>query len=359
MVDLKKLLVGPDVSVRQVIECIDRNAKGIAMVVDDGRRLIGTVTDGDIRRAILAGVSLELEVSVLLERKASAANPHPVTAPVGTTDAQLLKMMSDSALRHIPLVDEAGRVADVALLGDLVREYEPPLTAVVMAGGFGTRLLPLTEELPKPMLPVGDRPLLELTIEQLRQSGIRRVNVTTHYRRDVITQHFGDGREFGVDIQYVEEEQPLGTAGAISLMEVSEEPLLVINGDILTKVDYRTMLDFHREHGAEMTVAVREQEFRVPFGVVETDGTVITGISEKPVVRHFINAGIYLLNPAVCRMIPNDQSYDMPDLIAQLVGEGRSVVSFPIHEYWLDIGHIEDYQKAREAQEAHDEGGGQ
>jgi len=348
VVELGKLLVGPDASIRQVIECIDRNAKGIAMVVDEDRRLIGTVTDGDIRRAILAGMSLELEVSKLLERKTSATYPRPFTAPVGTTDVQLLRMMNESALRHIPLMDEAGRVADVALLSDLVKEYEPPLTAVIMAGGYGTRLLPLTEELPKPMLPVGDRPLLELTIEQLRRSGIQRVNVATHYRRDVITQHFGDGREFGVEIQYVEEDQPLGTAGAISLLEVSEEPLLVINGDILTRVDYRSMLDFHREHNAEMTVAVREQEFRVPFGVVETDGIVITSISEKPVVRHFINAGIYLLNPEVCRLIPNGQSYDMPDLIARLVAEGRRVVSFPVHEYWLDIGQMEDYQQARE-----------
>jgi dTDP-glucose pyrophosphorylase len=326
--------------------CIDRNAEGIALVVDEERRLIGTVTDGDIRRAILAGMDLDSPVQALLELRAPTAHPSPLTAPVGTPDAELLRMMNEYTLRHIPLLDETGRVVDVALLSDLVKEYELPLTAVVMAGGYGTRLRPLTEEVPKPMLPVGGRPLLELIIEQLRQAGIRRVNLTTHYKGELIAQHFGDGRNFGLELHYVKEDQPLGTAGALGLLDSSDEPLLVINGDILTRVDFRAMLDFHREQEADMTVAVRQYEFRVPYGVIETDGIVITEISEKPVVRYFINAGIYLLNPGLCRFVPNGQPYDMPDLIKRLVAEGYRVVSFPIREYWLDIGCIEDYQKA-------------
>ena len=333
-------------SLRETITVIDEWAKGIALVVDEERRMIGTVTDGDIRRAILAGMDLSLPVQKLLERRASTPYPRPITAPVGTPDAELLLLMNEHTIRQVPLLDEHGRVVDVALLSDLVKEYELPLTAVVMAGGYGTRLRPLTEELPKPMLPVGDRPLLELIIEQLRQAGIRRVNLTTHYKGELIARHFGDGRDFGVEIHYVEEDQPLGTAGALSLLEASDEPLLVINGDILTRVDFRAMLDFHREQQADMTVAVRQYEFYVPYGVVESDGVAITGISEKPVVRHFINAGIYLLNPEVCLFIPNDQTYDMPDLISRLVAEGRRVVSFPVREYWLDIGQVEDYQKA-------------
>lgn len=349
MVELARVLVLPNNSIREVMACIDRNAKGIALVVDEERRLTGTVTDGDIRRALLAGMDLDLPVQALLERRAPARHPTPLTAPVGTPDTQLLQMMKEYALRHIPLVDDAGRALDLALLSDLVKDYELPLTAVVMAGGYGTRLSPLTEELPKPMLPVGDRPLLELIIEQLRQAGIRRVNLATHYEGEIIARHFGDGQDFGVEIRYVKEDQPLGTAGALGLLDAADYPLLVINGDILTRVDFRAILDFHREHQADMTVAVRQYELHVPYGVVETDGVAIIGISEKPVVRHFINAGIYLLNPEVCRYIPEGEPYDMPDLISRLVADGRRVVSFPIHEYWLDIGQLDDYEQAQES----------
>jgi NDP-sugar pyrophosphorylase family protein len=220
------------------------------------------------------------------------------------------------------------------------------MQAVVMAGGFGTRLRPLTEQVPKPMLPVGNRPLLELIIDQLRRAGIPRVNLTTHYQQEVITKHFGNGDGFGIEIHYVQEDQPLGTAGALGLLEFSDEPLLVINGDILTRVDFHAMLDFHREHRADMTVAVRQQEIHLPYGVVETNGVTIHGIVEKPVLSHFMNAGFYLLNPQVCQYIPVGQPYDMPDLILRLIGEGYKIVSFPVREYWLDIGRIEDYQQA-------------
>ena len=343
---VKQLFVSVTHTLRECIAAIDKIGKGIVLVVDDDQRLLGTVTDGDIRRAILAGTDLDLPVQQLLEGRASTPYPRPITAPVGTPDAELLRLMNEHTIRQVPLLDEHGRVVDMALLSDLVKEYELPLTAVVMAGGYGTRLRPLTEELPKPMLPVGDRPLLELIIEQLRQAGVRRLNLTTHYKAELIAQHFGDGRDFGVAIRYVKEDQPLGTAGALGLLSASDEPLLVINGDILTRVDFRAMLDYHREQQADMTVAVRQYEFHVPYGVVETDGVAITGISEKPVVRHFINAGIYLLNSEVCRFIPNGQPYDMPDLISRLLAEGHRVVSFPVREYWLDIGQVEDYQKA-------------
>jgi len=347
MSELSKLAVSLEASVREVMERIDRSAQGIALVLDGESRLLATVTDGDIRRAILAGMDLDLPVRVLLDRREPLFHTGPVTAPAGTPDTALLHTMTETSVRHIPLVDEEGRVIDVALLSELVREYELPLRAVVMAGGYGTRLRPLTDELPKPMLPVGSRPLLELIVEQLRQAGIRQVNVATHYKSELIAEHFRDGRDFGVDIRYVKEDQPLGTAGALSLIEEADEPLLVMNGDILTRVDFRSMLNFHREHGADLTVAVRQYEFRVPYGVVEADGVKVKGISEKPVVRYFINAGIYLLNPSVCRLIPNGQAYDIPDLIARLLAEGHTVVSFPIREYWLDIGKTDHYNQAQ------------
>ncbi|MDP1808993.1 MAG: nucleotidyltransferase family protein [Actinomycetota bacterium] len=344
--DLTQFFVSPQSTIRQVIQCIDGNAKGIAMIVDRDQKLIDTITDGDIRRAILANVDVDLPVKALFGHREPAASPNPVTAPAGTSDPRLLHIMTERSVRQIPLVDETGRVVDIAFLSDLVKDYEQPLTAVVMAGGFGTRLRPLTDDLPKPMLPVGDKPLLQLIIEQLHEAGINKVNLTTHYKREVIEEHFGTGADFGVDISYVEEDQPLGTAGSLSLLEKTDGPVLVINGDVLTRINFRAMLEFHRDHEADMTVAVRQYKFRVPYGVIETDGPMITALSEKPVVRHFINAGIYLLNPDVCRSIPNGQSYDMTDLISRLMAEGRRVVGFPLREYWLDIGQVEDYQRA-------------
>lgn len=347
MTELSRLVVAPESSVRAVMECIDRSAKGIALVLDNERRLIGTVTDGDIRRAILAGMDLDLSISELLEQRQPAFASGAVTAPQGTADTVLLHMMADTSVRHIPLVDDQGCVVDIAFLSELVKEYELPLRAIVMAGGYGTRLRPLTDDVPKPMLPVGNRPLLELIVEQLKQAGIRQVNVATHYKGEMIAQHFKNGEAFGVDIRYVKEDQPLGTAGALSLLEEIDEPLLVMNGDILTRVDFRSMLHFHREHRAELTVGVRQYEFRVPYGVVDTDGVAVTGISEKPVVRQFINAGIYLLSPLVRRLIPIGQPYDIPDLIERLLKEERTVVCFPIREYWLDIGKADHYDQAK------------
>jgi len=186
-----------------------------------------------------------------------------------------------------------------------------------------------------------------LIVEQLRNAGIKQVNVATHYRGEMIADHFKDGQDFGVDISYVQEDQPLGTVGALSLLEESDDPLLVINGDILTRVDFRAMLDFHREQNADLTIAVKLYEFSVPYGVINTNGVMVTGISEKPVVRQFINAGIYLLNPSVRRLIPNGEPYDIPELIEQLLKAGRPIVSFPVREYWLDIGKADHYDQAR------------
>jgi len=343
----KKLAVSPLSTIREVMETIDRSGKGIALVLSDEDYLIATVTDGDIRRAVLAGLNLNLPVTQLVEGRGKPFQEAPVTANAEATDAELLHTMTEKGLRQIPVLDTEGRVTNVILLSDLVKEYELPLRAVVMAGGFGTRLRPLTEDIPKPMLPLGTRPLLEMIVEGLRDAGIRQVNVTTHYKGEVIADHFKDGQDFGVDIRYVKEDKPLGTAGALSLLEESDEPLLVINGDILTRVDFRSMLNFHREHNADLTVAVRQYEFNVPYGVILTDGVSVTGISEKPVVKQYINAGIYLLSPAVRRGIPNGQHYDIPDLIQFLLKEGRSVVCFPIREYWLDIGQADQYDQAQ------------
>jgi dTDP-glucose pyrophosphorylase/CBS domain-containing protein len=339
---LEKVLISPLVSISEAIPILDRAGMGVLLLCEGDCKLVGVITDGDIRRAILRKFSFQKPCSVIANKKPVVARPH-------VSPSEALHLMNHSrnfVVNHLPLVDKEGRVVGLLLRRDLVSEDQLAVSAVIMAGGQGTRLRPIAAGIPKSMLSVGGRPLMEVILEQLRQSGIRRVNLATHYKGEMISEHFGDGKDFGMEIRYVEEDQPLGTAGALSLMGESHEPILVINGDILTRVDFRAMLEFHRNHQADMTVAVKQYEFLVPYGVVESDGVAVNGISEKPVVQHLINAGIYLLIPEVCRLIPKGQRYDMPDLIRRLVVEKRRVVSFPVHEYWLDIGRVEDYRRA-------------
>jgi len=345
---LNLLLVSPLSSIKKTIAIINRGAIGIALVVDQERKLLGTITDGDVRRAILAGVNFESPVSELLARKASSPYPKPVTAPVGTERAALLQLMHERSVRHVPLLDSAGRMVDLATLDELLPDQVIPVQAVIMAGGFGKRLRPFTEETPKPMLSVGGRPLMERIIEQLREVGIRQINITTHYKPEKIVDYFGDGSDFGVELNYVTEDHPLGTAGALGLMEKPDNPLLVINGDILTQMNFRAMLAYHQEHKADLTVAVRKYDLKVPYGVVESDGVFVRELVEKPSHRFFVNAGIYLLEPSVYQYVPNGQHFDMTDLIHRLLEEKRPVASFPIVEYWLDIGQPADYDQAQE-----------
>ena len=345
--DVSVFCVRPESSLDDAIRCIDRNMKGIALVVDAERRLIATITDGDVRRWILAGVGLQSIIQGLLDKK-SPAHTTPVTAPVETDPATLLQLMNEQLIRQVPLLDVDGCVVDLVTLDDLVPSTSLPMEAVIMAGGFGTRLLPLTADMPKPMLPIGDRPLMELIIDQLRRAGISRINVTTHHHAQKIKSHFNDGANFGVDLRYVDEDQPLGTAGAIGLMSRPSEPLLVINGDILTEVNFRDMLAFHREHNADMTVAVRKYDIAVPYGVIESDSVYVQRLTEKPNVSFFVSAGIYLLEPSVHPMIPNGEHFNMTDVIQRLIDAGRPVVSFPVREYWLDIGRHDDYAAAQD-----------
>ncbi|MFH0798574.1 MAG: nucleotidyltransferase family protein [Pseudomonadota bacterium] len=343
---LKNICVTPHHTLHETMKRVDVNLKGIALVVDDENRLLYTITDGDLRRVVLHDLPMHMTVEDWARQRSESGNRQPFTASVGTPAVELLRLMTEHDVRHIPLTDADGRVVDLVILSDLVSDYTLPLNAVVMAGGAGKRLYPLTKDICKPMLPMGDRPLLELIIMQLKKTGIRRVNLATRHMRDQIVDHFGDGDDFGIKIQYVEEDRPLGTAGALGLIKEHEEPLLVINGDVLTGLDFRSMCDFHHDHKADMTIAVKQHEVCVPYGVVHTEGAKVTGLSEKPVIRNFINAGIYLIGPQLCRQIPGDQHYDMTDLIKNAVESGRRVISFPIREYWMDIGQIENYEKA-------------
>lgn len=341
---LKRLFVSPQQTMLEVMQRINETAQGIGLVVDSEGHLLHTVTDGDLRRAVLAGKDLHGPISQL-----RIESHRPLTMPASTPRTELARMLHETKLRHIPLVDDELRIVDMIQLDDFLAR--PPvnvaLSAVVMAGGYGARLRPLTNEIPKPMLPLGDKPLVERTIESLRKFGIQRVYMSTHYKPEAFSNHFGDGRAFGVQINYIHEDQPLGTAGVLSALPKGDDPLLVINGDIITDVSYEAMLRFHQESGAEMTVGVRQYDFSVPYGVMDMDGTNIRGVREKPTHHFFVNAGIYVIERSAVLHVPAGCSFDMPQLIEALISLQKNVIGFPISEYWLDIGHPSDYEKAR------------
>ncbi len=344
---IKALLITIQDSIRTALEHIDRGGLGIALIVDDDHHLLGTISDGDIRRAMLDGINLNNPIQILLERKANTQYFRPITAPLGTSPEKLIALMREYVLTLIPILDEDKRVIDITTMDELFPSERLPLQAVIMAGGFGSRLYPLTEQTPKPMLPVGGRPVMEVILEKLRLAGIKKINVTTHYLPEKISGYFGDGKDFGVELSYVNEKEPLGTGGALGLLPQPSGPILVVNGDVLTQVNYRAMLDFHNANQADMTVAIRQYEFEIPYGVIECDGIKIKALREKPRIEYFVNAGIYLLNPDVYEFIPSGKHFNMTDLIQWLMDANRNVVSFPVSEYWLDIGQPKDYDRAQ------------
>ena len=340
--DFERLCVTNDQSLRAVMEVIDSGSLGIALIVDAQQRFLKTMTDGDVRRAILNGHDLETSVIDL-----TASDRPSVIAPAGTGRDDQLEIMLRESIRHLPLLNDDGTISELAVTDELAPQAKP-MQAVIMAGGFGKRLRPLTDDTPKPMLQVGGKPLMERTIESFQKAGIHRINVKTHYLPEKITKHFGNGRRFGVELNYVAEDQPLGTAGALRLMDEFEESMLVINGDILTDVDFKALSKFHHEQNAALTVAVRQYDIEVPYGVVEAKQGVVCGLREKPRINFLVNAGIYLLEPHARRYIPASGRYDMTDLISAMVDSNETVVGFPITENWLDIGKHDDFQQAQE-----------
>ncbi len=335
-------------TVEETINAILRGHVGIALLLDEQRRLVRTITDGDIRRAILNKVDLKEKVSKIFEYH-KGSNSFPIVAKAGTPLPELLKIMQERGIRHIPILDDSRRVVDLVCISELMGgESHLSITAVIMAGGRGERLSPLTKDIPKPMLPLRSRPLLEHTIELLRKCGIRKVYIAANYKSETITKHFGNGDNHGMKIEYIIEETPLGTAGALGLLGVPDSPTLVVNGDILTQLDFRALFDFHQAHKAVMTVCVRKCDFEVPYGVIENEDVNITKLIEKPLQTFTINAGIYLLEPIAYQYIPKGSYFDMTELVEALITTKQHVISFPIQEYWLDVGYPLDYKQAKE-----------
>lgn len=337
----KKALISESASIHDAISAIEESVMQICLVVDDEQRLLGTVTDGDIRRAILSGLDMDTPASKIMNIK-----PH--TARESESRDNLLDIMTNGLIRQIPIVDTNNQVTNLVHIDELLSEQaRKPNWIVLMAGGLGTRLRPLTNDRPKPLVSVGNKPLLETIIETFVQQNFHRFYLSINYKAEMIKNHFADGAKWNADIHYLEENQRLGTAGPLSLIpEIPNEPLIVMNSDLLTRVNFQQLLDYHTQQESKATMCVREYDFQVPFGVVSMENNQITGIDEKPVHNFFVNAGIYVLEPEVLKFIEKDDMLDMTQLFERIINDGEKTAAYPIHEYWLDIGQIGDYERA-------------
>lgn len=334
-------------SIRDAIAAIEHTRRLIVAVVDDGKRLIGVVSDGDIRRAILCGQTVDSPVTFAMSRD-------PVVASDQATNAEVLHLMLTKSVAAVPVVDDSGRLGRIVQVTDFRGQEQSPTSvlgfwgAVIMAGGEGLRLRPLTAELPKPMIEVGGVPLLERQVRVLVECGISKIYIATNYLGHVIEDHFGEGTQFGARIRYLKENIPLGTAGALSLIpEVPSGPLLVLNGDVITSSDFGKLLAYHMEQKAFATLAAIEYRVEIPFGVVQVQDMHAVALEEKPSQRFLCNAGIYVLSPSVLRFVPDGQNCDMTSLIERIIAGGKNVSVFPLHEFWTDIGNPHDLEEAQ------------
>ncbi|MFN3144929.1 MAG: nucleotidyltransferase family protein [Paracoccaceae bacterium] len=344
------ICIAETATLREAAEAIDKGALQIALVVTPFNKLLATVTDGDIRRALLRGLGLDAPVS-------EAMNRQPLTGQMGESPASLGAKMRARGVHQIPLLNEEGRLVDLFVVEALSAEGQRRTNdseVFLMAGGLGLRLRPLTLNTPKPMLQIGGKPLLELIIDNFMKQGFQNFTISINYLGHVIRDHFGDGSSLGISISYVEEAKPMGTAGALSLLpETPTRPVIVMNADLLSSVRFEALMSFHNENGALATVCAREHKTQIPYGVLRTEGTRLVGIEEKPTICQYVNAGIYILSPELMRMMTPETPIDMPELLQRGMEWGGDITVFPLMEDWIDIGRHEDLERA---QLAHDVG---
>ncbi len=327
-------------SIREAMRIIDTGAMKIAIVVDDDGKLIGTLTDGDIRRGLLKGMEMSDPIRDIF-------NHQPLSVKISDPKEKIIELAVNRKVFQIPVVDDDGRVIRLAEIDQLIKQEKHPNTVVLMAGGLGSRLKPLTDHTPKPMLPVGGRPILETVISRFKKQGYTKFVIALNYKADIIRKYFGNGLTMGVDITYLEENQRMGTAGALGLLErTPDESFFVMNADILTLVDFESLMEFHTRNASDATMCIREYGMEVPYGVVRLNKENIVSIEEKPVQQFYVNAGIYVLTPQTLDLIPKGNPMDMTGLFEQAVERGLTTLSFPIREFWMDIGKPEDYERA-------------
>lgn len=339
-IEVEKVLLLSDQPMRAAIEAIDTSGLKIAVIVDEERRLLGLVTDGDIRRTLLQGRGLDTPIREFMQTS-------PRTAHWGSDKQVLLSRLRNEQILHMPIVDDDGRVRDLAYLPLLEQQSSHVNEVVIMAGGLGTRLRPLTEKVPKPLISVGGRPLIDTIIDRLVAQGLSNITLCVNYLGHMLEEHLGDGSRYGANFTFVRENKRMGTAGALSLLQKRPETsFFVMNGDILTSVDFMAMRSFHQENRSVATMAVNNFSYEVPFGVVEVRDRRITGLSEKPQCNFLVNAGIYLFEPEVLDSVPSDEFFDMNSFFDRLIELNRTIVAFPVREHWLDIGRPDDLERA-------------
>jgi len=339
--DWRATLLKPTDTLEDAIQSLDRASLRIVMVADNQTKLLGTITDGDIRRALIKHQSLSMKVEQVMFK-------YPTTATLADGNAKILALMKKKNLLQIPILDEKGGILGLKTLQNAIEltKFENPV--FLMAGGFGKRLRPLTNDTPKPLLKVGNKPILEIILEQLVEYGFQTFYISTHYKSDMVCRYFGNGSKWGVKIKYLCEEKPLGTAGALGLLpdNIPNLPILVMNSDLLTKINYKSLIEFHNDQNGVATMCSREYDFQVPYGVIKIDGQKIIKIIEKPAQKYFINAGIYVLDPILIKEVSGNSYLDMPTFLESQIQKGQQISMFPIHEYWLDIGQMEEYELA-------------
>lgn len=342
---MASVLVRTNTSVKECMAVIGEGRIRMAVVVDESNALLGVVTDGDIRRGLLEGLSLDEDVSKVMNAK-------PVTIQGDESKAAITKIFKTKKILALPVVSQEGVVKKIITLEDILGEAERDNPVFILAGGSGKRLKPLTDDCPKPMLKVGPKPILENIIESFAEEGFHNFYISLCYKPELITKYFGDGSKWGVNIAYIYEDEPLGTAGSLSLLpDIHPNPVIVVNGDILTKLNVSHLLDFHHQHGSMITSCVRDYTVQIPYGMVNVEQDIISSIEEKPQYNFFVNAGIYVIEKQVIKSIPKDTRIDMPDIIEQYIDK-KEVAAFPVYEYWTDIGQIHDLEKARLVYEA-------
>ena len=340
MVTMENLLIKPEQSLLEGIKLMDDSSAQIILVVNDKKQLLGTITDGDIRRALMKGMDFESSVREVMQKNF-------FSLPVGTSKHKVVALMKSKSLNQIPILDENNVLVDISLLNKLTEAQQLQNWVVLMAGGQGLRLLPHTEVCPKPMLPIAGKPMIEIIMEQCIEAGFNKFFISVNYLKEQIVEHFKDGGNWGVEIQYLDENIPLGTAGALKLLpESPEHDFLVINCDVLTSVDYSLLLRYHSESHANATVCVRNHETLIPFGIVHSENGFLVSMEEKPVLKNHINAGVYVISPCLLDLLPVEKSFDMPRLFELALKNNYAVATFPIHEYWIDVGNPEAFERA-------------
>jgi dTDP-glucose pyrophosphorylase/predicted transcriptional regulator len=339
--DWYKTVLTKDASIKDGIMSLTASSMQIILIIDENNILLGVINDGDIRRGILKGLAVDESINKVM-------NDNPLVVGEDVTSDSVIKMMSLNNFAAIPIVDINRCVLGLHLLNEMLLNEEKPNKIIIMSGGKGKRLMPKTKDCPKPLLKVNGKPMLEHIILKARDEGFHHFVLAIHYLGDMIKEYFGDGSSWGVEIEYLNEEQPLGTAGAISLMEERPKlPVIVTNADIISDITYSGLLDFHNQHqDAYATMAVRPHEIQHPFGIVSTSGVDIVSFEEKPIHRSNVNAGVYVLEPKVFDFLEKNKYCDMPSLFNILQEDKLRVIVYPIYEEWSDIGHLEDYHNA-------------